>query len=228
MGDNSGDIELPPTGTSLGSPQWGTALGMKICLPWGHVPSPRVPTDMSPRGSQCHPHVPVSHHPTATSPEGFKDVLKKMEVPPPGCPKRLMTPTSCPRDPTVMSPRGPVTPCPYRSHDVGDVGHGCPRGSAQVEDLRPRADVDLVDATEDGGRQLGAEGVPGTVLHLGVTVLGTGTSGDMSPPSCDTPWTPAPPQCHQCRLPVLPVWSLKRSWRSAPPWCRPPGNRDAK
>ncbi|KAK1343539.1 hypothetical protein QTO34_016319 [Cnephaeus nilssonii] len=50
--------------------------------------------------------------------------------------------------------------------DVGDVGDRGARGGAQVQHLALGLDVDLVDAAQDGRGQLGAEGVPGAVLHL--------------------------------------------------------------
>ena len=54
----------------------------------------------------------------------------------------------------------------YRSYDVGDVRDGCSAGSAQVEDLGARLDVDLVNTAEDGRSQLGSERIPYSVLDL--------------------------------------------------------------
>jgi hypothetical protein len=49
---------------------------------------------------------------------------------------------------------------------VGHVGHGGARGSADVENLAARLHVDVVTTTADAGGELGAEGVPGSVLSL--------------------------------------------------------------
>eukprot|EP00187_Rhodella_violacea_P000629 CAMPEP_0174894032 /NCGR_PEP_ID=MMETSP0167-20121228/8739_1 /TAXON_ID=38298 /ORGANISM="Rhodella maculata, Strain CCMP736" /LENGTH=256 /DNA_ID=CAMNT_0016132999 /DNA_START=128 /DNA_END=894 /DNA_ORIENTATION=+ len=51
--------------------------------------------------------------------------------------------------------------------EVGDVGDGGAGGRAEVEDAGARLDVDVVDAAEDGGGELGSEGVPDAVLDFG-------------------------------------------------------------
>lgn len=48
--------------------------------------------------------------------------------------------------------------------NVSNVGHTGSGGGTEVKDLASRAHVDVVDTTEDTGSQLGAEGVPDTVL----------------------------------------------------------------
>lgn len=66
---------------------------------------------------------------------------------------------------------------PLGADDVGDVGdRGAGRG-AEVEDLGAWRDVDGVDAGQDGGGELGAEGVPDAVLDLLVLVGGVGVGG---------------------------------------------------
>jgi hypothetical protein len=53
-----------------------------------------------------------------------------------------------------------------RTDDVSDVRNRRARGGTEVEDLLARGDVDLIETTEDTGRQLRAEGVPDAVLGL--------------------------------------------------------------
>ena len=55
--------------------------------------------------------------------------------------------------------------------DVGAVGHGGTRGGAEVEELGAGLDVDVVEAAEDAGGNLGAERVPHPVLDLVSLVL---------------------------------------------------------
>jgi hypothetical protein len=55
---------------------------------------------------------------------------------------------------------------PLRSDDVGDVRDRGATGSAEVEHLGARLDVDLVDTAENGRTELRAERVPHTVLDL--------------------------------------------------------------
>lgn len=52
---------------------------------------------------------------------------------------------------------------------MGDSGAG---RSPKVEHLGPWLDVDLVHAAQDCCCQLGAEGVPGTVLDFVISLLG--------------------------------------------------------
>lgn len=59
--------------------------------------------------------------------------------------------------------------------DVADRGTA---GGTQVQHLGARAHVDVVQTTQDTGRQLGAEGVPHTVLGLGHGALVTGGTLD--------------------------------------------------
>jgi hypothetical protein len=54
---------------------------------------------------------------------------------------------------------------PLRPHHVGHVADGGAAGGAEVQDLAARH-VDLVNAAQDRGRQLGPEGVPHCVLDL--------------------------------------------------------------
>ena len=54
-----------------------------------------------------------------------------------------------------------------RSDDVGAMGHGGTRGGAEVEELGAGLDVDVVEAAQDTGGNLGAERVPHPVLGLG-------------------------------------------------------------
>lgn len=49
---------------------------------------------------------------------------------------------------------------------------GGARGSPKVEHLGPWLDVDLVHSTQDRCCQLGAEGVPGTILDFVISLLG--------------------------------------------------------
>lgn len=59
----------------------------------------------------------------------------------------------------------------HGSNDVGNVGHCGARGSSQVHDLGSRLDVDLVDSSQDGRSQLGAERIPGSVFNLSLSFL---------------------------------------------------------
>jgi hypothetical protein len=67
-----------------------------------------------------------------------------------------------------------------RSDDIGNVRDWCSWGGTEVQDLGARAHVDVVDTTQDTSGQLGAEGVPDTVLcagwGFGLAVLGRGAS----------------------------------------------------
>lgn len=59
----------------------------------------------------------------------------------------------------------------YRADDIGDVRHGGSWRRSQVHDLGTGFDVDLIDSSQNGGCQFGAERVPGPVLDLGLSVL---------------------------------------------------------
>ena len=50
---------------------------------------------------------------------------------------------------------------------VSDMGDGGTGRGAEVEDLLARSDEDVTDTAEDTGGELGAEGIPDTVLDLG-------------------------------------------------------------
>lgn len=52
-------------------------------------------------------------------------------------------------------------------------------GGAQVENLRARRHVNLLDATQNGGSQLGAEGIPHAVLNL--LAIGLQRRTDLNP-----------------------------------------------
>lgn len=66
-----------------------------------------------------------------------------------------------------------------RSNDISNVRDGRSRGGSEVEDLLSGCDVDLVETTEDTGRQLRSERVPDSVLGLDLeTVLSGRTDGD--------------------------------------------------
>lgn len=59
----------------------------------------------------------------------------------------------------------------HRAYDVRDVGDGGAGGCPEVEHLGPRLDVDLVDTAQDCCCQLGAEGVPGSILDFVISFL---------------------------------------------------------
>lgn len=59
----------------------------------------------------------------------------------------------------------------HGSNDVRNVGHCGARGSSQVHDLGSRLDVDLVNSSQDGRSQLGAERIPGSVFNLSLSFL---------------------------------------------------------
>jgi hypothetical protein len=55
----------------------------------------------------------------------------------------------------------------YRSDHIGDVRHGSTRGSTEVEDAGARLDPHVLNTTDDGSGELGAERIPHPVLNLG-------------------------------------------------------------
>lgn len=52
------------------------------------------------------------------------------------------------------------------TNDIRNVGDGSTGGSTKVENLGTRANVDVLNTTEDGCGQLGTERIPDTVLGL--------------------------------------------------------------
>lgn len=57
-----------------------------------------------------------------------------------------------------------------RADNIRHVGDGGARGCAKVQHLGPRLDVDLVYTAQDCCCQLGAEGVPGSVFNLVISL----------------------------------------------------------
>ena len=62
--------------------------------------------------------------------------------------------------------------------DISNVRDGGTAGTTNVENLRARANVNLVQTTQDTGSQLGTEGVPHTVLDLGDSTILAGRALD--------------------------------------------------
>lgn len=89
----------------------------------------------------------------------------------------------------------PLTPpSTYWAYDVRHVGDGGARGSPEVEHLGPWLDVNLVHAAQDCCCQLGAKGVPGTVLDFVISLLGQERWGRKSVPGSSVDHTALNPR----------------------------------
>lgn len=56
---------------------------------------------------------------------------------------------------------------PVRADDIRNMRDCCAGSPAKIEHLGPGGHVNVVDTTENGGGQLGTEGVPNAVLDFG-------------------------------------------------------------